>query len=76
MDLTSEKSTLIKQLENVNDLSLIIALKKLLDYSTEKPSLKNDALLEATIQNGLEDFKNKLLRPHKEVIEKIKSRYV
>jgi hypothetical protein len=76
MDLATEKNTLIKQLEKVNDLSLIIALKKLLDYGTENLSEKNDALLEASIQKGLEDIKSNLLKPHDEVITKMRSRYL
>lgn len=76
MDLTTEKTTLIKQLENVNDLSLIIALKKLLDYGTEKLSLKDDALLEASIQKGLEDIKNKMVKPHDEVMARLRGRYI
>jgi hypothetical protein len=73
MDLSTEKTSLIKQLEKVNDLSLIIALKKLLDYGTEKLSEKDDTLLEASIQKGLEDIKSKMLKPHDEVMAKIRA---
>ncbi|HTN20046.1 MAG TPA: hypothetical protein VL125_06205 [Pelobium sp.] len=76
MDLVTEKTTLIKQLEKVNDLSLIIALKKLLEYGTENLSEDDNPLLEASIQNGLEDIKSKMVRPHQEVMAKIKSRYL
>jgi hypothetical protein len=76
MDLSTEKTTLIKQLENVNDLSLIIALKKLLEYGTQKISDKNDVLLEASIQNGLEDIKNTMVKPHAEVMAKMRARYL
>jgi hypothetical protein len=76
MDLSTEKITLIKQLEKVNDLSLIIALKKLLDYGTDNSSVDHDVLLEASIQNGLEDIKNQLVKPHSEVMLKMRSRYL
>jgi hypothetical protein len=76
MDLATEKTTLIKQLEKVNDLSLIIALKKLIDYGTVDLLKKEDPLLEASIQKGLEDIKNKLIQPHDEVMARIRSRYI
>ena len=76
MDLSTEKTTLIKQLEKVNDLSLIIALKKLLEYGTEKISDKDDVLLEASIQNGLEDIKNRMVKPHAQVMTKMRARYL
>lgn len=76
MDLATEKNTLIEQLEKVNDLSLIIAIKKLLDYGTEKFSEKDDALLEASIQKGLEDIKSNMLKPHDDVITRMRARYL
>ena len=76
MDLAKEKVGLIEQLEKVNDLSLIIALKNLIDYGTNDLSKKDDRLLEASIQRGLEDIKNKLVKPHHEVMEKLRARYI
>lgn len=76
MDLSTEKTTLIKQLEKVNDLSLIIALKKLIDHGTYHSLESDDVLLEASIQNGLEDIKNQLVKPHSEIMLKMRSRYL
>lgn len=76
MDLATEKSTLIKRLDKVNDLSLIIALKNLLDYGADTSSRKDDALLEASIQKGLEDIKNKMVKPHNVVMARMRGRYV
>ena len=76
MDLAKEKLTLIEQLEKVNELSLIISLKNLIDYGANDLSRKDDTLLEASIQKGLEDIKNKMVKPHHEVMEKMRARYI
>lgn len=76
MNLTAEKAAVIKQLEKVDDLSLVIAVKHLLEYGTNHHAEQNDLLLEASIQKGLEDIKTNMLKPHSEIMENIRSRYI
>lgn len=75
MDLTTEKAELIKQIQRVNDLSLVIAVKHLLDYGTNKKIHENDVLLETSIQTGLEQAKKNMFTSHNEVFSQIRVRY-
>jgi predicted transcriptional regulator len=74
MDLTSEKAEIIKRFEQVNDASLIQAVKSLLDFALGKQPDKDEAL-EASIDKGLKQSEKGETRPHHEVMAEIRSRY-
>jgi predicted transcriptional regulator len=73
MDLTAEKAEIIKRFEQIQDVSLIQAIKNLLDFGLSKQA-ESDAL-EASIERGLKQSMAGETRPHEEVWAEIRSRY-
>jgi len=74
MDLTSEKAEIVKRFEQVNDASLIQAIKSLLDFAQGKTPENNEAL-ESSINKGLNQSENGETRPHIKVMAEIRARY-
>jgi len=74
MNISSEKAEIIKRFEQINDASLIQAIKNLLDFGLSKQTQKNEAL-EESIDKGLIQSKEASVRPHKEVMAEIRERY-
>ncbi len=73
MDITSEKAEIIKRFEQVNDASLIQAIKSLLDFGLSRQ--EKDKALEESINRGLSQSVKGETRPHKEVMAEIRARY-
>jgi hypothetical protein len=74
MDLSSEKAEIIKRFEQINDLSLINAIKNLLDYGLTKQT-ESDRL-NTSIDKGLIESTNGQTRSHSEVMADVRSRYI
>jgi hypothetical protein len=70
MNLESEKNALIKQVEQVNDIRLIRAVKSILDYG-----LNQEEGLEASLQRALEQSEKGEGRPHAQVMKDLRQRY-
>ncbi len=73
MDIGAEKAEVIKRFEKVYDLSLIRAVKNLLDFGISKQTVGNDAL-EASIDRGLKQSGLEEVTPHEDVLFLIKFR--
>jgi predicted transcriptional regulator len=74
MDITTEKAEILKRLDQVNDLSLVSAVRNLLDFGLSKQNLENNEM-ENSINRGLQQAERGELRPHEEVIAEIRDRY-
>jgi predicted transcriptional regulator len=64
----------LKRLDQVNDLSLVSAIRNLLDFGLSKQNLENNEM-ENSINRGLQQAERGELRPHEEVIAEIRDRY-
>jgi len=73
MDIGAEKAEVLKRFEQVYDLSLIRAIKNLLDFGLSKQQ-SSDAL-EASIDQGLKESMNGEVELHVQVIKEIMNRY-
>ena len=73
MDISSEKAEVMKQVEQIHDISLVRAVKNLLDFGLAKQE-KDDAL-EASIDKGLDQSRKGATRPHDQVMREIRERY-
>ncbi len=73
MDIAQEKAEIIKQVEKVNDASLIQAIKSLLDFGLSRQ--EKDEALEASIDRGLHQSKKGETRPHSEVMSEIRAQF-
>jgi predicted transcriptional regulator len=73
MDLASEKADIIRRFEDVNDASLIQAIKSILDFGLNRES-KNSAL-DSSIDKALEESNKGETRPHNEVMTEIRARF-
>lgn len=74
MDIAQEKAEVLKDLEKVQDLSLIRAVKNLLDFGLSKQELHNEEL-ELSINRALgESFRGEV-KPHTQVMQEIRTRY-
>jgi len=74
MDLGAEKAAIIKRFEQVHDLKLIKAIKDLLDFGLSK-QINDDQALEESINRGMQQSKQGLVRPHSEVMAEVRKRY-
>lgn len=71
MNIQLEKSNIIKRLQQINDESLLQAVKSLLDYAqknVEQP-------LEASIDKGLAESAQGQGRPHTKVMGDLREKY-
>ena len=73
MDITSEKAEIIKRFEQVNDASLIQAIKSILDFGLRRQ--EKDEALEESINRGLSQSAKGETRPHNEVMAEIRARF-
>jgi predicted transcriptional regulator len=74
MDIGAEKEEVLKRFEKIYDLSLIRAVKNLLDFGLSKQR-EGDQALEASIDQGLKESLDGDVTPHEEVIKEIRTRY-
>ena len=74
MDISSEKAEIMRRFEEIHDISLIRAIKNLLDFGLSKQTEEDEAL-ETSIGKGLNQSKKGKVRPHNEVIAEIRARY-
>jgi predicted transcriptional regulator len=70
MNLETEKKALIKQVEQVNDIRLLRAVKSMLDYGLNK-----EESLEASLERALEQSEKGEGRPHEQVMNDLRQRY-
>ncbi len=75
MNIAAEKKAIIKRFDEVHDVSLIKAIKNLLDFGLSNQSNSNDAVLERAIEEGIRQADNGEVLPHKEVWAEIRNRY-
>ena len=76
MDVALEKAMIVERFNDINDESLIQAIKSLLDYGLGKQNLKErDPLLVASLKRGLQQSLNGQVRPHTEVWTEIRNKY-
>ena len=73
MDVSSEKAEVMKQVEQIHDISLIRAIKNLLDFGLARQE-KDDAL-EASIDKGLDQSRRRETKPHDQVMREIREHY-
>ncbi|MBX2964815.1 MAG: hypothetical protein KF845_01630 [Cyclobacteriaceae bacterium] len=74
MDIGAEKAEIIKRFEKVHDMSLIRAVKNLLDFGLSRQHEEDEAL-EASINRGLKESSRGEVMPHNEVMKEIRGRY-
>ena len=73
MDIQLTKADIIKRFQHVNDESLILAFKNLLDYALSKEG--TDQLLKASIEKGLSQSAKGEVKPHEEVMAGLRQKY-
>lgn len=73
MNIAEEKEEVIKQVEKVNDIELIRAIKGVLDFGLSKQLA--DEEMEASISRGLLQSQLGQTRAHEEVMKEIKEKY-
>ncbi len=74
MDIGAERAEVLKRFEKVHDLSLIRAIRNLLDFGLSKEKAEDEAM-EASIDQGLKESLRGEVTPHEEVIQEIRARY-
>ena len=74
MDIITEKAEVLKRFEMVNDISLIRAVKNLLDFGLREQL--NDEALEASIDRGLKESLRGEVTQHEQVMKEIRARYM
>jgi len=74
MDIGAEKAEVLKCLEKVYDLSLLRAVKNLLDFGLSKQKAEDEAL-ESSIDRGLKESQRGEVTPHQQVMKEIRDRY-
>ena len=75
MNIAAEKKAIIKRVDEVHDISLIKAIKNLLDFGLSNQSNSHYAALDSAIEEGIRQADNGEVRPHKEVWAEIRNRY-
>ncbi len=73
MDIQLTKADIIKRFQDVNDESLILAFKNLLDYALSKE--ETDQLLKASIERGLAQSAKGEVKPHEVVMAGLRQKY-
>ena len=74
MDIQSEKANIIKRFEQVNDITLIKAIKNLLDHAFHKEAIEVDKALESSIDRGLKESAKGEGRSHKKVMTELRKK--
>jgi predicted transcriptional regulator len=70
MNLETEKKALIKQVEQVNDIRSLRAVKSILDCGLNK-----EDGIEASLERALEQSEKGEGRPHEQVMDDLRQRY-
>jgi hypothetical protein len=73
MDIQTERATVVKQLEQVEDLELILAIKHLLGYGLKKQ--ETDPALVAALEQALRQSARGEGRSHQMVKQDFRNRY-
>lgn len=73
MDIQLTKEDIIKRFQQVNDESLILAFKNLLDYALSKET--EDSQINSSIERGLTQSARGETKPHNEVMESFRQKY-
>ena len=73
MDIQLTKADIIKRFQNVNDESLILAFKNLLDYALNKE--ETDKQLKSSIERGLTQSAKGEGKSHEEVMAGLRQKY-
>lgn len=73
MDVQLEKQSIINRLEKIEDESLILTVKNLLDFAQGKS--KDNELLQQSIDRGVAQSKASQTRPNRVVMSEIKAKY-
>jgi len=73
MDIQLTKADIIERFQHVNDESLILAFKNLLDYALSKEEA--DPLLKASIEKGLSQSARGEVKPHEAVMAGLRQKY-
>ena len=74
MDIGAEKAEVLKRLEKVSDLSLIRAVRNLLDFGLSKQTTEDEAL-EGSIDRGLKQSLHGEVIPHEQAMNEIRTRF-
>ena len=74
MDIISEKAEIVRRLEQIHDISLIHAIRNLLDFGLSK-QVEGDKALEASIDRGLSQSEKGEVKSHEQVMAEIRQRY-
>lgn len=72
MDISAEKAEIMRRFEEVNDVSLIRAIKSILDFGLSRQNREDD--LNSSIDRAIADAENGMLRPHEEVMKELRER--
>ena len=73
MDIQAEKANVVSQLEQVEDIELILAIKHLLDYGLKKQ--ETDPAFAAALKRALRQSERDEGRSHQEVKQNFADRY-
>ncbi|MBS1584932.1 MAG: hypothetical protein JSS82_05240 [Bacteroidetes bacterium] len=73
MNIAAEKAEIMKMFDQVHDEALIKAIKNLLDFGLHR-QFADDAM-EASIDKGLEQARQGMLRNHEDVMRDMRNRY-
>lgn len=71
--MRSEKADIIRHLDQINDESVISAIKNIVDFVILKQK-ESDATLEISLRNGLLQSERGETRPHEEVMADLRKR--
>lgn len=74
MDLQSEKAEVLKKFERVNDLSVVLAIKSLLDAALD-PTSQDKRELDDSLARGIFELDSHLGVPHEQVMKEMRLRY-
>ncbi len=74
MDIRTEKSEIIRKVDQINDEALLCAIKNLLDFGLSYQPIE-DQELESSIDLGLEQLEKGEGRPHEVVLADILQKY-
>lgn len=76
MDIASEKAGIMERFNQVNDESLILAIKNLLDFGLSRQgATEYDPMLEAALQEALEQSDRRQVTPHADFWGEVRKRY-
>lgn len=74
MNIAAEKKDIISRLKQVNDMSLILAFKNLLDFGLSRQAAETETLEDA-IEAGMRQSDRRQIHSHKEVMAEVRKKY-